>query len=85
VLSKPIDQINKDDIEELVESQRPESNELDYKRALPPKDQITEFLKDVASMANASGGHLIYGISEKENKSDRTYGYPIYSQASIIG
>lgn len=32
------------------------------------KDWIAEFIKDVSGMANANGGHIIYGISEGKNE-----------------
>ena len=44
----------------------PESQTLDFKRALPGIDDKAkeEFLKDVAAFANASGGDLVYGVQE---------------------
>lgn len=45
-----------------------ESETLEFKGALPGRDDRGkhEFLKDVAAMANASGGTLIYGISDED-------------------
>jgi hypothetical protein len=47
---------------------------LDYKQALPGgKDQdIHEFLADVSSMANAYGGHLIYGVADRREGNEST-------------
>jgi len=65
---KPIDQITEADIQTLIDEKVLESKKIEYKRELPgsaPKGKI-EFLKDVSSFANASGGHLIFGIKEKD-------------------
>ncbi len=44
-----------------------ESATLDFKKALPTKDDAgrREFLKDVCAFANAEGGDLLYGIEER--------------------
>jgi predicted HTH transcriptional regulator len=64
--SKPLSELTGDDIKALLDDQVPEGKRLDYKRDLPgPKDgDRKEFLFDVSSFANASGGHLVYGIDE---------------------
>jgi len=51
----------------LMEDEVPESKVIDYKKRLPgPSDlEKREFLRDVSSFANASGGHLVYGIAEE--------------------
>lgn len=44
---------------------------LEYKRAAAlakSNDKISEATKDVSAFANASGGTLIYGIAEAQNK-----------------
>ncbi|BCJ65108.1 AlbA family DNA-binding domain-containing protein [Polymorphospora rubra] len=47
-----------------------EQENLDWKKALPGKDQgqIDEFAKDVAAMANSRGGLIVYGVSEERGK-----------------
>lgn len=69
---KSIDSVTEIDIEDLIKHQVPEGKRLDYKQELPrdEAEDKMEFLKDVSSFANASGGFLVYGI-EEEN------GYPI--------
>ena len=45
-----------------------ETRTLDYKLQLPGKTDADrkEFLADVSSFANAAGGHIIFGVQEKE-------------------
>lgn len=45
-----------------------EADNLDWKSALPPAKGLpqTDFPKDVAAMANASGGLLVYGVRATE-------------------
>ena len=64
---KPLDLLEEADIQRLMEDEVPESKIIDYKRRLPgPSDlEKREFLRDVSSFANASGGHLVYGIAEE--------------------
>lgn len=47
-----------------------EQEDLDWKQALPPKEEerLTEFAKDVAAMANTRGGLLVYGVAEERGK-----------------
>ena len=63
--------INFEDIAETILSEQvttgiPEGILIDYKREMYGKkdDDVKEFLKDVSSFANTSGGHLIIGIDE---------------------
>jgi predicted HTH transcriptional regulator len=63
----PFDQITKQHIEELIANAVPESRTLDYKEKLHSKtnEDKKEFLADISSFANTSGGDILYGISEK--------------------
>ena len=66
MLNKHIEQITKDDLQTLIDNKQVECKTVEYKQALPgnsDKDK-KEFLADVSSFANASGGDLIYGITE---------------------
>lgn len=59
----------KNDLEELVANQIPESLTLDYKSsdALEKTDaKRRELAKDVSAMANSAGGVLIYGVKERK-------------------
>ncbi|MFQ6028259.1 MAG: helix-turn-helix domain-containing protein [Dehalococcoidia bacterium] len=66
--NKPLDEITEDDLQQLRVDQVPESKTIDYKefQIEDTRDAKTEFLADVSSFANASGGHLILGIKEDE-------------------
>lgn len=78
MIDKEFDAISKDDIDELVANPTPEGRDLDYKEQLPgksPKD-VHEFLADVSSFANASGGDLIYGIRDKRDAQGQPTGIP---------
>jgi len=81
-------------IRQIIDAQLPESQELEYKRDLPKRDQqqaqtrvdpMDEFAKDVAAMANAAGGVLVYGLGE-DPKTHKPVLHPImdedYDQAS---
>ena len=65
--NKPLESLEKSDLQSLVENQVPEGKTIDYKQALPGKSDSDkrEFLADVSSFANAVGGNLIYGIKEE--------------------
>lgn len=64
---KPLDLLEEADIRRLMEDEVPESKVIDYKKHLPGPSDLDkkEFLRDVSSFANASGGHLVYGIAEE--------------------
>lgn len=74
MITKRIDQLTYADIEHLVEMKIPESRELDYKRDLPGRtdNEVKEFMADVSSFANASGGHLVYGIATAKDNGKNT-------------
>jgi Putative DNA-binding domain len=66
-LDKPLETIEESDLQALVDNQVSERKTIEYKEALPGNadGDKKEFLADVSSFANASGGDLIYGISEQ--------------------
>ena len=69
MILKDIAAIAEKDLKSLIENSVLEQKTLDYKRSLPGNSdsEKKEFLADVSSFANASGGDLIYGISQ-DNK-----------------
>lgn len=78
MLLKPANQVEFSEIEGLVTSQTPEGKYIEYKEELPSlslNEERKEFLADVSSFANASGGHIIYGISEN-NENGKNTGIP---------
>ncbi len=73
MIAKSVDQITEEDLQALVDNSVVERKTLEYKQALPSNSDSDkkEFLADVSSFANASGGDLIYGIT-----SDKKTGTP---------
>ena len=65
---KPLDQITEADLQLLVQNAEQEKKTLEYKRQLPSQSDADkkEFVYDVASFANASGGHILYGIEAQD-------------------
>lgn len=55
-------------LDEAVGQHLEETDDLDWKKDLPPAKGITQtdFPKDVAAMANSGGGVIVYGIAEKQ-------------------
>jgi hypothetical protein len=54
-----------DQVKRAVDAEVPETDDLDWKKGLPGDSGLDEFAKDVAAMANAAGGLLVYGVAEK--------------------
>ncbi len=66
-LEKPIEKIVETDLLDLIANKVSERRSVEYKQVLPGKTdgERKEFLADVSSFANASGGHLVYGMKEQ--------------------
>ena len=64
----------KEDIDALVSNTVSESRTLDYKETLPGNSDGDkyEFLADVSSFANSSGGDILYGVREKRDQGKPT-------------
>ena len=62
-----LDAIAEEDLRRLASDQVSERRTLDYKEQLPQDtyDARKEFLADVTSFANSSGGHLLFGVREE--------------------
>lgn len=54
------------DVEALIRDGRPEDRQIEYKEQLPGTndEEKREFLADVSSFANTTGGDILYGVSE---------------------
>jgi hypothetical protein len=54
-------------IDRAVDERVSETDDLDWKSALPPAKGLsqTDFPKDVAAMANSGGGTIVYGVVEE--------------------
>ena len=76
MIEKAIEQIGKEDIDLLITNGVPEGRDIEYKAKLPGKARCEheEFLHDVAAFANAAGGHLFYGIVERDGVAEAAPG-----------
>lgn len=81
MIPKALDQITEQDLQSLVNNSMPEGKTIEYKQDLiiSADKEKKEFLADVSSFANASGGDLIYGIVE-----DRSTGTPERLEGLLI-
>jgi hypothetical protein len=63
-------------IQNLIDSEVAESLTLEYKRELPSgnSEQKKEFLYDIAAMANAAGGDILYGIADRKGEDKQNTG-----------
>ena len=68
MLNKPLEEINQTDLQQSIDNRVMEGKSIEYKLDLPGKSESDrkEFLADVSSFANTSGGDLIYGVTEKD-------------------
>lgn len=78
MIQKNFTDITKEDIDFLIDNKISEIKTLEYKEKLPgPQDSDKkEFLSDISSFANSSGGDVIYGIKEARNKEGKKTGEP---------
>jgi len=73
MINKHLDKIEFSDLEQLQNNAVLEGKTIEYKKLLPTNSDADrkEFLADISSFANASGGDLIFGITE-ENGSPKS-------------
>ena len=64
MILKPLEQIAADHLPALITNAVSEGRTIDYKRELPGNSDgdKKEFLADVSSFANTSGGDLVFGM-----------------------
>lgn len=69
MIGKNINQITEEDLQALIDNAVLEGKTIEYKQSLPGNldSDKKEFLADISSFANASGGDLIYGMIEDSN------------------
>lgn len=63
---KRIEAIQEADLEALISAAVPEGKSIEYKLTLPGStdSEKKEFLADISSLANTSGGDVVYGLRE---------------------
>ncbi|MEX2247845.1 MAG: ATP-binding protein [Dehalococcoidia bacterium] len=78
MINKPLDAVDPRDIELLVENAVRERRTLEYKAELPGNTDAEkrEFLSDVASLATASGGDVVFGVLDRRDDEGRATGVP---------
>jgi len=66
MINKKIEDITEADLQALIDNKVLEGKTIEYKRELPTNADSgkKEFLADVTSFANTSGGDLLFGIEE---------------------
>jgi hypothetical protein len=70
LIAAALDAIGKEHIGALISTGEPEKRQREYKESLPPKGDAKatiEFLDDVASLANAAGGDIMFGVVEERD------------------
>lgn len=84
--NRPMESVEESDLQALIENEVAESRTIEYKQSLPgnSRDDRKEFLADVSSFANASGGHLIYGMREQDGVAAELLGLQIDNVDSAI-
>lgn len=67
-----LDELTENFFQQICEEQWSETQTLEFKALPPLSDDAAkqEFRKDVCALANAEGGDLVYGISEKGGKAN---------------
>jgi hypothetical protein len=78
MIQKSFSDISPADVQQLIDNEVGENLTMDYKRDLPDlniKDSKREFLWDIASFANSSGGDIIFGLHDKR-ENGKTTGLP---------
>jgi len=68
MIPKQLDEIVENDLIGLIENEVREARTIEYKRELPSgsNDAKKEFLADVSSFANTSGGDIVFGMGEDQ-------------------
>jgi len=68
MISKRLEEVDEADLDHLVVNSVTEGKTVEYKKVLPGNSDSDkkEFLADVSSFANTTGGDLIFGIDEAQ-------------------
>lgn len=87
MIPKRLEEIVEADLDELVQNAVAEGTSLEYKIELPGNsdDDKKEFLADVSSLANTSGGDLIYGLEERDGIAETVRGVEVENPDVTIG
>lgn len=77
--NKTIHDLQETDIEDLINSQETEGKNVEYKAALSlsTEDGKKEFLADISSFANTSGGFILFGVEEEKGIPTKAIGIEV--------
>jgi predicted HTH transcriptional regulator len=80
--TKKLTELLQTDLQALLDGEVAEGKFIDYKRELPglADGDKKEFLFDISSFANASGGYLLYGIEEENGIPTQLTGITVGNQ-----
>ena len=84
---RPLDKLTEQDLLALISAGTAEGKSIEYKQALPGNsdEEKREFLADVTSFANASGGHIVFGMKEDQGLAKEMCGLgPVDPDAEIL-
>lgn len=75
---KRIDEVGEADLQALVSAGVLEAKRIEYKLNLPGStdNDKKEFLADVSSLANSSGGDIVFGMREEKGAATELIGFP---------
>jgi hypothetical protein len=77
IIQRPLEALVVDDLQALIDAAVSESREIEFKQTVGLSDRDKrEFLADVSSFANATGGDLLIGIAEKGGCAAELVGVP---------
>jgi len=79
MIEKQLEDVEKVDIDALVRGKNTERRTLEYKADLPlaTDEAKREFLADISSFANSSGGDILYGVTDERDANGQATGAPL--------
>lgn len=81
IFEKPVDEISRSDVEQLVSEGIQEGKQIEYKEYLNLDDDSTShkttLLAEATSLANSNGGHLIVGVPDDDGRPEHAAGFPV--------
>src|SRR5687768_1280670 len=81
LVDKPLESITEQDLLDLISNKVREDKRIEFKVCLPGNSdkEKREFLADVSSFANASGGDLIFGMKAQSGVASQLVGLQLAS------
>jgi hypothetical protein len=79
-----VDLSTREGLQRLVDERVRETAQLEFKRALPPREKNSELAKDLAAMANAGGGTIAFGIGERFSRGEKLHPFDLAGKAERI-